>query len=294
MKARFLLVSLLLLTLLSPIAAAADEGWQWPLDGREVGREFDLPDSPYGAGNRGVDLRGAVGESVRAVATGTVTFVGTIAHVGVIVIDHGHERSTYQPVDAVVRVGDAVGAGDRIGTLLGGGSHCLEGACLHLGRKVGDTYLDPLALMETPGQFRLITPYGPRPRPPQVGLRGFKRPVGGPVTSPFGMRVHPVTGKRKLHDGTDFGVPCGTKVHAAAAGTVISTGPEGAYGRTIRIRHNGSSVTSYSHLSSERVSVGDRVSAGRVVGRSGNTGMSTGCHLHFMVRKDGRPINPMG
>lgn len=293
MTTRFLAVSLLILSLFSPLRAAADEGWQWPLERKDVGRGFDLPDSPYGAGNRGVDLRGAVGDEVRAVAAGQVTFVGTIAHIGVVVVSHGRERSTYQPVSSSVKVGDAVLAGERIGVLLGGG-HCTVGACLHLGRKVADDYLDPLALLRTSGQFRLIDPNVPAPWPPSVGLHGFRRPVGGAITSPFGTRVHPVTGKRKLHDGTDFGVACGTRVHASAGGTVISSGWAGAYGRTVAIEHPDGYVTSYSHLSSESVKVGDRVGVGQSVGRSGNTGLSTGCHLHFGVRKGGRFINPMG
>jgi murein DD-endopeptidase MepM/ murein hydrolase activator NlpD len=106
------------------------------------------------------------------------------------------------------------------------------------------------------------------------------------------MRVHPVTGVRKLHDGTDFGVPCGTPVHAAAGGTVVARSSSSAYGKRIVIRHQPGFETTYNHLSSQSVSVGDRVRAGQVVGRSGNTGLSTGCHLHFMVLRSGHPVNP--
>ena len=294
MKICLLALAALILTLLAPTPALANESWEWPMDGQDVGRKFDLPDSPYGAGNRGVDLRGRIGAEVRSVASGRVSFVGTIAHVKVVVVDHGHERSTYQPVAASVRLGDAVAAGQSIGVLVGGGNHCPDTACLHLGRKVADNYLDPLALMTTSGQFRLISPDGPRPWPPEVGLRGFKRPVGGSITSPFGPRRHPVTGKLKLHDGTDFGVACGTKVRASVSGKVVRSGFWGAYGNTVSVDTGHGLVTSYSHLSSQSVSVGDRVSAGNLVGRSGNTGLSTGCHLHFMVRKGGKAVNPMG
>lgn len=274
-------------------AAVAGERWDWPLDSHEVGREFDLPDSRYGAGNRGVDLRGSVGDAVRAVAAGQVSFVGRINHVGIVVIDHGHERSTYQPVAASVRVGDAVTAGQRIGTLLGLGSHC-AGPCLHLGRKVGDDYLDPLELMTTSGRFQLINPDGPPP-PPPAGVGGaLRRPVGGPITSPFGFRVHPITGVRKLHDGTDFGVPCETPVHAAASGTVVLVGHGGAYGQRVVLRHGGGLSTSYNHLSRRSASAGDKVGAGEVIGRSGSSGLSTGCHLHFTVEEGGDAVNPMG
>lgn len=287
-------LTLVLITVLLPARAVAGERWVWPLDGHDVGRGFDLPDSPYGAGNRGVDLRGHIGDEVRSVAAGVVSFVGTIAHVRIVVVNHGRERSTYQPVAASVRVGDAVTAGQRIGTLLAAGSHCVDVACLHLGRKADDDYLDPLALMRASHRFQLINPDGPPP-PPPFGIGGtLRRPVGGPVTSPFGMRVHPVTGVRKLHDGTDFGVPCGTPVHAAASGTVTGSGFGGAYGNRVVLSHGGGLTTSYNHLSSASVRVGDHAAAGEVVGHSGTSGLSTGCHLHFMVEKGAKPVDPMG
>lgn len=293
MTRKLVATTLLFLTFLTPTRAIGGERWVWPLDSHEVDRKFDLPDDPYGAGNRGVDLRGEPGGVVRSVAAGEVTFVGTVAHVRIVVVDHGRERSTYQPVAATVREGDAVAAGQQIGTLLGAASHCAGSPCLHLGRKVGDDYLDPLAPMSTAGRFQLINPDGPPP-PPPLGAGGvLRRPVGGPVTSPFGLRVHPVTGVRKLHDGTDFGVPCGTPVHAAASGTVVSLGFNAAYGNRVILKHGGGLKTSYNHLSGESVGVGDRVVMGAVVGHSGSSGLSTGCHLHFMVDKAGQPVNPM-
>lgn len=298
MKPRILAAILVFLTVLLPSAAGASGSssghWQWPLEGHEVDRAFDLPDSPYGAGNRGVDLRGSAGETVRSVAPGVVSYVGTINHVRIVVVDHGTERSTYQPVAATVRVGDAVTAGQPIGTLLIAGSHCPGAACLHLGRKVGDDYLDPLALMSSGGRFELINPDGPPPPPPFGSSGSLRRPVGGPITSPYGMRVHPITHVRKLHDGTDFGVPCGTPVHAAASGVVTKRTYSSAYGKRIILKHSGGLSTSYNHLSRQSVSVGQRVTVGQVVGRVGATGLATGCHLHFMVTKGGHTVNPMG
>jgi len=294
MTRKLMTATLLFLTFLAPLPAAAGGQWVWPLDGHEVGREFDLPDDPYSAGNRGVDLRGQVGEAVRSVAAGEVSFVGTVAHMKIVVVNHGRERSTYQPVAATVRVGDAVTAGQQIGTLLGTGSHCAGNPCLHLGRKAGDDYLDPLALMATAGRFQLINPEGPPPPPPFGAGGSMQRPVGGPLTSAFGLRVHPVTGVRKLHDGTDFGVPCGTRVHAAASGTVISLGFSAAYGIRVILKHQDGLKTSYNHLSAQSVRVGAHVGVGDVVGHSGTSGISTGCHLHFMVEKNGHPVNPMG
>lgn len=245
----------------------------------------------YGPGHRGVDLPGSPGDAVRSVAAGRVMFAGRVAGIPVITVDHGRERSTYQPVTARVSVGDTVRAGQVIGTLRGSPSHC-SGACLHLGRLAGKNYLDPLDLLGG-GRFRLIDPTGTPPPPPTgVADGGLRRPVGGPVTSAFGMRVHPITGIRKLHDGIDFGAPCGTPVRAAAAGTVVARTYSAAYGRRVVIRHRPGFETSYNHLSVQAVSVGERVSAGEVVGRVGSTGLSTGCHLHFMVVRSGTPVNP--
>jgi len=274
-----------------PAHADAREPWTWPLDDHAVGERFDPPAFDYGPGHRGVDLEATAGDPVRAVAAGRVTFAGTVGGIGVVTIDHGRERSTYQPVKPRVRAGDAVRPGQVIGTLLASPSHC-SGACLHLGRLAGDDYLDPLDLLGG-GRFRLIDPEGAPPAPPAgVGGGSLQRPVGGPITSPFGMRIHPVTGVRKLHDGTDFGVPCGTPVHAAAGGTVVARSHDRAYGKRIVIRHRPGLETTYNHLSSQAVSVGDRVSTGQVIGRSGTTGLSTGCHLHFMVLRSGHPVNP--
>jgi len=274
-----------------PVHAGSQDPWTWPLDDHTVGERFDPPATEYGRGHRGVDLTATAGDTVRAVAAGRVVFAGQVGGIAVVTIEHGRERSTYQPVKARVKVGDGVRPGQVIGTLLGSPSHC-SGACLHLGRLVGDHYLDPLELLGG-GRFRLIDPKGKPPAPPGgVGGHGLRRPVGGPITSPYGMRVHPVTGQRKLHDGTDFGVPCGTPVHAPAAGTVTGRSYSGAYGKRIIIRHRPGFETTYNHLSAQSVSVGDRVSAGQVIARSGTTGLSTGCHLHFMVRKGGKPVNP--
>lgn len=273
-----------------PQAAASTDTWTSPLDGLTVDRQFDPPTDRYGPGHRGIDLVGRVGDVVRAVAPGQVTFAGQVGSVPVVTVDHGGERSTYQPVVAAVRVGDAVAAGQKIGTLVGAHSHCAV-ACLHLGRLAGEEYLDPLDLLGT-GRFRLISPDG-EPPPPPAGAGGeLVRPVGGPVTSPFGLRVHPVTGVRKLHDGTDIGAACGTPVHASAGGVVIASGYDGAYGGRITIRHRPGLETSYAHLSARTASVGAMVDAGEVIGRVGSTGMSTGCHLHFMVVQDGHPANP--
>ncbi|MDQ6688460.1 MAG: M23 family metallopeptidase [Actinomycetota bacterium] len=138
-----------------PHAAGAGDA-VWPLVPRpEVVRGFDLPASPWGAGHRGVDLLGHVGESVHAAAAGRVTFVGRLAGRGVVVVDHGAVRTTYEPVTASVLVTEMVGEGQEIGRLERGMSHCFPRACLHWGLLRGDTYLDPLTLVGA-GPVRLL------------------------------------------------------------------------------------------------------------------------------------------
>jgi len=120
-------------------------------------------------------------------------------------------------------------------------------------------------------------------------------PVNGPTTSEFGMRFHPILHIWKLHTGRDFGVPCGTPVHAAAPGDIISAGWAGGYGNRIVIDHGlvrGIGLaTTYNHLTSF-VRSGGHVSRGQLIGYSGTTGTSTGCHLHFEVLENGSFVNP--
>lgn len=292
MTRRVIVVLLLVLGSLVALGPSwADSAWQWPLGDRRVAGTFDAPETPYGPGHRGIDLPGAVGDTVRAVAAGRVTFAGRVGGVPVVTVTHGAERSTYQPVRASVEVGDAVDPRQPIGRLLAGPSHCVT-ACLHLGRLREKEYLDPQEVLTTGGRVRLVDPDGPPPVPPFLGSGELVRPVGGPITSAFGMRVHPITGIRKLHDGADIGAACGTPVHAAAGGVVASRGSAGAYGDRVVIDHGGFS-TAYAHLSSFDVSAGERVGAGEVIGRVGQTGYATGCHLHFMLIEGGHPVDPL-
>jgi murein DD-endopeptidase MepM/ murein hydrolase activator NlpD len=301
--ARTLTLSLLAtagLSVAPSVAHAGDGSWAWPLNGGHPGDEgalFDAPDSPYGAGHRGIDIPGTAGTEVLAVASGVVTFAGTVAGTGVVAVDHGSERSTYQPVTAAVEKGDRVATGDVLGTLQGGPGHCVT-PCLHLGRIIdhgSGAYLDPLERLSTRSNVRLVDPSGPTPVPPlgPSGSGALRPPVGGPITSTFGARDHPVTGKHKLHDGTDFGAPCGTPVRAAAAGVVAKVGKAPGYGRRVVIRHAGTMQTLYGHLSRTDVRPGETVSESSTIGRVGSTGLSTGCHVHLGVYVDGRPVDPM-
>ncbi len=122
-------------------------------------------------------------------------------------------------------------------------------------------------------------------------------PVDGYITSSYGMRLHPVYKRWTLHDGTDFGASCGTPVTAAAGGRVIAVYYNEGYGNRVIIDngyHRGVGLgTAYNHLSSYATYVGQKVERGDVIGYVGNTGYSTGCHLHFMVFENGATVNPM-
>ena len=134
---------------------------------------------------------------------------------------------------------------------------------------------------------------------PPVGGGGFlSYPVNNTyVTSPYGMRLHPILHIWELHDGTDFHAPCGTPVYAAAAGRVTSEYYNTGYGNRVIIDHgyvHGVSLwTSYNHLTSFVAHVGEHVNRGELVAYSGTTGYSTACHLHFMVYVNGSTVDPM-
>lgn len=138
---------------------------------------------------------------------------------------------------------------------------------------------------------------------PSIGSLGdlvdgelFAQPVNGRRTSAFGMRFHPVLRRWKLHTGLDFAAPCGTPVGAAAGGRVVATGWAGGNGVQVKIDHGWIGgyrvVTTYNHLSAIGVRVGQVVEALDGIGRVGNTGYSTGCHLHFEVIANGQFTDP--
>ena len=120
------------------------------------------------------------------------------------------------------------------------------------------------------------------------GAPHFIWPVSGPITSPFGMRWG------TLHPGIDIGVPSGTPVHAAAAGKVVWCGWMSGYGNLVMIDHGGGYATAYGHNTSIAVSCGQDVAQGQVVAYSGCTGFCTGPHVHFEVRVNGTPVDPLG
>jgi murein DD-endopeptidase MepM/ murein hydrolase activator NlpD len=123
----------------------------------------------------------------------------------------------------------------------------------------------------------------------------LKTPVSGArLTSGFGMRRHPLLGYSKMHTGVDFGVPYGTPIRAAGAGTIEVAGRHGAYGVTVEIQHNGKYETLYAHMSKLAAGIrrGTKVNQGQIIGYVGSTGRSTGPHLHYEVRVNNKPVNP--
>jgi murein DD-endopeptidase MepM/ murein hydrolase activator NlpD len=123
---------------------------------------------------------------------------------------------------------------------------------------------------------------------PGAGPPGtWVRPTTGPITSGFGQRWG------RLHAGVDFGAPIGTPVYAASNGTVLAAGPASGYGRWVKIAHPGGTTTVYGHISREAVTVGQGLQPGQLIAYSGNEGRSTGPHLHFEVRPNDRPVDPV-
>ena len=114
------------------------------------------------------------------------------------------------------------------------------------------------------------------------------------ITSRFGQRKHPILGYKLMHWGVDFGAPIGTPIRAPGEGTVTQSGRRGSYGRYVQIKHNSEYSSAYAHMSriDDKIYVGKRVKAGEVIGYVGNTGRSTGPHLHWELIKNGQKINP--
>ena len=119
------------------------------------------------------------------------------------------------------------------------------------------------------------------------------RPVlHGYISSPFGRRVHPLTGRVSMHKGIDFAAKSGSDVVAVAAGVVTFSGRKSGYGNVVEINHSDGYTTLYAHNRSNIVQVGDLVQRGQTIAKVGSSGRSTGSHVHFEVSKDGRPVNP--
>jgi murein DD-endopeptidase MepM/ murein hydrolase activator NlpD len=181
-----------------------------------------------------------------------------------------------------------------------------------------DVYPDPLTIVGRPRRAAPVPAAGvvvsrPGPSPveaartgassdvrPAAALRNEGRrvrlvwPARGPVTSPFGWRIHPIFGTREFHTGIDIAGPTGAPVAAAYPGTVRFVGWKNGYGQLVIVYHGGGLETAYSHLSAASVEPGARVEQGQDIGRIGSTGWSTGPHLLFEVFEHGIPRDPVG
>ncbi|MBP3821438.1 peptidoglycan DD-metalloendopeptidase family protein [bacterium] len=133
--------------------------------------------------------------------------------------------------------------------------------------------------------------------PIKVSSTGFIRPISGPITSPFGYRIHPIFKSRIYHSGIDIGGPNRGAIKASNDGKVIFSGWYGGYGKVVILDHgiiNGKPITTlYGHMSQIKVSNGQMVKKGQTIGLEGSTGYSTGPHCHFEVRVNGKPTNPL-
>ncbi len=125
------------------------------------------------------------------------------------------------------------------------------------------------------------------------GTGSMSWPIRGPITSPFGWRVHPIFGTQKYHSGMDIAGDYGDPIRAADDGVVVSSGWLGGYGYCVIIDHGNGLTTLYGHNSELHVSVGNKVYKGQTIALCGSTGYSTGPHCHFEVRKHGETVNPM-
>jgi murein DD-endopeptidase MepM/ murein hydrolase activator NlpD len=121
----------------------------------------------------------------------------------------------------------------------------------------------------------------------------FRVPVQAPMSSRFGPRTHPIFGDTRMHTGLDFAAGAGAPIHAAGPGRVVWAGPRGGYGNLVVIDHFNGLATLYAHQSETRVTFGQDVATGQLVGLVGSTGVSTGPHLHFEVREKGTPADPL-
>ena len=142
---------------------------------------------------------------------------------------------------------------------------------------------------QAPAQSIAAPPAGPT----QVAPGRMLLPVQGRFTSPFGYRIHPIKRVRQLHAGQDIAAPIGTPIKAAKSGVVTTTRWQGGYGMLTIIDHGGGVTTRYAHQSKFLVTTGQQVVQGQIIGHVGNTGGSTGPHLHWEVRVNGQPTNPI-
>lgn len=155
------------------------------------------------------------------------------------------------------------------------------------------TVLAPIERAPEPTYAQIVAPVPVEPPPPEFA---FGEPVPGQqVNSPFGLRRMPWERHGRLHEGVDIAAPSGKPVVAVADGVITKAGSSASYGRYVEVRHGEDLVSFYAHLGriDPRAKAGVTVKAGTMIGKIGSSGTSTGPHLHFEIRQNGRPLNPV-
>jgi murein DD-endopeptidase MepM/ murein hydrolase activator NlpD len=150
----------------------------------------------------------------------------------------------------------------------------------------------PLPTLQTPPQASPENP-GASANGAEPEISDLQLPVRAPVSSAFGLRRDPFSHRARFHKGLDLAAPAGTKVTAALPGTVVFAGYKNGYGNTVMIQHSGGLQTRYAHLGSIHVKAGDVLDVQSTLGTVGDTGKSTGPHLHFEVIRMGQAVNPL-
>ncbi len=198
--------------------AAPTDGFGWPVRGTPaVERPFDPPRTAYGAGHRGVDLQADLGDDVVAAGAGQVTYAGLLAGRGVVAVTHPNGlRTTYEPVTPSVRVGQKVDRGALLGTVATGHLACGGPTCLHWGLRRGETYLDPLALLD-PRPLRLL-PLRPGLPGGSAG-RAAPRAVAQASAAPVPLHEAPLTGPGA--PSAPAGTPAALAVSSLLAGLLV-------------------------------------------------------------------------
>jgi murein DD-endopeptidase MepM/ murein hydrolase activator NlpD len=255
-----------------------------------LGAHFNLADGIYSAGLRSAVPEPAIREAVHLLARLTDLDAPLATGETLRLIYAKTPRSKEQPASRVVYAGlsgPAATVDCYAFVMSDGGYRCFnakEDAGPSIAPNSGQAPVPPQR--ESPGGGVLVDSGA-------SATGGLLAPVrGAPITSLFGMRFHPILHIVRLHAGIDFGAPVGSQVRAAADGAVESAGEAHGYGDRVVLKH-GSFETTYNHLSEIRVQVGQKVRQGEIIALSGNSGLSTGPHLHFEYRINGEPVDPL-